>query len=134
MSVAQDIIIPAKGKGIVKIGLAILFPPGLYARIAPMSGLVVKKLIDVVVGVVDQNYRGEVGVVLFKHSDTDFQVKQDGRIAQLILEKIEAPIVQEVQDLSSTKRGTSGLGSIGMQSNSQQVQLKPASISMNVDS
>ena len=93
LSAAQDCVIPAKGKGIVKTGLAISFPPGLYARIAPRSGLVVKKFIDVGAGVVDQDYRGEVGVVLFNHSDVDFKVKQGDKIAQLILEKIKTPVV-----------------------------------------
>ena len=109
LSAAQDCVIPAKGKGIVKTGLAISFPPGLYARIAPRSGLAVKKFIDVGASVVDQDYRGEVGVVLFNHSDVDFQVKQGDRIAQLILEKIKTLVVQEVQDLGSTYRGSGGI-------------------------
>ena len=47
--------------------LSISFPIGLYARIAPRSGLAFKKSIDVGAGVVDSDYRGEVGVVLFNH-------------------------------------------------------------------
>ena len=66
---AQNCIIPAKGKGLVKTGLAISFPAGLYARIAPRSRLALKKFIDVGVGVVDADYRGELGVVLFNHGD-----------------------------------------------------------------
>ena len=128
-------VVPAKGKGIVKTGLAISFPPGMYARIAPRSGLAVKKLIDVGAGVIDQDYRGEVGVVLFNHGDSDFQVKQGDRIAQLILEKIETPIVQEVQELNETKRGTGGFGSTGIeQSSGQSFDSKQISVSMNVDS
>ena len=68
-------------------GLAISFPAGLYARIAPRSGLALKRFIDVGAGVVDGDYCGEVGVVLFNHGDQDFQVKMGDRIAQLILEK-----------------------------------------------
>ena len=51
---SQDCIIPAGGKGLVHTGLAISFPAGLYARIAPRSGLALKKFIDVGAGVVDQ--------------------------------------------------------------------------------
>ena len=77
---SQDCIIPAKGKGLVKTELSISFPPGLYARIAPRSGLALKRFIDVGAGVVDADYRGEVGVVLFNHGDHDFEVKMGDRI------------------------------------------------------
>ena len=55
-----------------------------------------------------------MGVVLFNHSETDFQVNQGDRIAQLTLEKIETPVVQEVQNLGSTERGSGGFGSTGL--------------------
>ena len=77
---SQDCTIPAKGKGLVKTGLAISFPTGLYARIAPRSGLALKKFIDVGASVVDSDYRREVGVILFNHGDQDFQVKIRDRI------------------------------------------------------
>ena len=99
LSSAGDITIPAHGRGIVKTGLALKVPKGTYARIAPRSGLSVKKSIDIGAGVVDEDYRGEVGVVLVNNGDQDFPVKQGDRIAQLILEKIKTPSVQEVQSL-----------------------------------
>ena len=111
---SQDCIIPAGGKGLVHTGLAISFPAGLYARIAPRSGLALKKFIDVGAGVVDHDYRGEVGVILFNHGDQDFQVKMGDRIAQLILEKIDTPPVEEVQGLGDTVRGSGGFGSTGV--------------------
>ena len=111
---SQDCTIPAGGKGLVKTGLSISFPIGLYARIAPRSGLALKKFIDVGAGVVDSDYRGEVGVVLFNHGDQDFEVKMGDRIAQLILEKIDTPPVEEVQDLDNTIRGSGGFGSTGV--------------------
>ena len=113
---SQDCTIPAGGKGLVQTGLAISFPAGLYARIAPRSGLALKRFIDVGAGAVDHDYRGEVDVVLFNHGDQDFQVKMGDRIAQLILEKIDTPPVKEVQDLDNTVRGTGGFGSTGVNS------------------
>ena len=113
---SQDCTIPAGGKGLVKTGLSISFPTGLYARIAPRSGLALKKFIDVGAGVVDSDYRGEVGVVLFNQGDQDFEVKMGDRIAQLILEKIDTPPVKEVQSLDDTVRGTGGFGSTGVKS------------------
>ena len=111
---SQNCTIPAKGKGLVQTSLTISFPAGLYARIAPSSGLALKKFIDVGAGVVDSDYRGEVGVVLFNHGDQDFEVKMGDRIAQLILEKISTPEVEEVSGLDGTVRGSGGFGSTGV--------------------
>ena len=116
MCASQNCTIPAKGKGLVKTGLSLSFPSGLYARIAPRLGLALKKFIDVGAGVVDADYRGEVGVVLFNHGDQDFEVKMGDRIAQLILEKISTPEVEEVSALEDTVRGTGGFGSTGVKS------------------
>ena len=66
---SQDCTILAGGKGLVKTGLSISFPTGLYARIAPKLGLALKKFIDVGAGIVDGDYRGEARVVLFNHGD-----------------------------------------------------------------
>ena len=111
---AEETVVPAKGKTVVKTGISIAVPDGCYGRLAPRSGLAVKKHIDVGAGVIDADYRGEIGVVLFNHSDEDFQVKQGDRIAQLILEKIDTPLVKETADLPSTVRGTQGFGSTGI--------------------
>ena len=70
---AFDCVVPARGKAVVRTGLAIAIPHGTYARIAPRSGLAVKHFVDTGAGVVDEDYRGEVGVVLFNHGDRDFQ-------------------------------------------------------------
>ena len=110
---AEETVVPAKGKTVVKTGISIAIPEGCYGRIAPRSGLAVKNFIDVGAGVIDADYRGEVGVVLFNHSDEDFKVKQGDRIAQLILEKICTPQVKETVELPSTVRGSQGFGSTG---------------------
>ena len=111
---AEDTVIPARGKGIVKTDLSIAAPPGTYARIAPRSGLAVKKFIDTGAGVVDEDYRGAVGVVLFNHGDEDFEVKKGDRVAQMILERIMTPQVVEVESLDDTTRGAGGYGSTGV--------------------
>ena len=74
ISAAYSCVFPSKGKGVVQIGLVIPLPLGVYARIAPHSGLAVKKFIDGGAGVIDSDYQGEIGVVLFNHSDVDFPV------------------------------------------------------------
>lgn len=66
---AHDTIIPAKGKALVPTDLSIALPEGTYGRVAPRSGLAVKHFLDVGAGVVDRDYRGPLGVVLFNFSD-----------------------------------------------------------------
>jgi dUTP pyrophosphatase len=86
----------------------------LFGSVAPRSGLAWKHSIDVGAGVIDADYRGPVGVILFNHSDLDFVVKAGDRIAQLIIEKIMTPDVMAVEDLDSTARGEGGFGSTGV--------------------
>lgn len=69
---AEDLIIEGHGKGVVKTDLSIAIPSGTYARVAPRSGLAVKHFIDTGAGVVDEDYRGNVGVVLFNHGPDSF--------------------------------------------------------------
>uniref|UniRef100_A0A7S1X4P8 Deoxyuridine 5'-triphosphate nucleotidohydrolase n=1 Tax=Tetraselmis chuii TaxID=63592 RepID=A0A7S1X4P8_9CHLO len=111
---AVDEVVPARGKAMIKTDISIAIPPGTYARVAPRSGLAWKNSIDTGAGVVDEDYRGPVNVILFNHSDVDFQVKIGDRVAQLILERICTPEVEEVTDLDSTVRGTGGFGSTGV--------------------
>ncbi|XP_066262534.1 deoxyuridine 5'-triphosphate nucleotidohydrolase [Euwallacea similis] len=110
---AVNVVVPARGKYLVDTGLKIELPEGCYGRIAPRSGLAVKNFIDVGAGVVDEDYRGVLKVVLFNHSDTNFEVKKGDRVAQLICEKIYYPQLEEVEELTQTQRGEGGFGSTG---------------------
>ncbi|RZC42099.1 deoxyuridine 5'-triphosphate nucleotidohydrolase [Asbolus verrucosus] len=110
---AFDCTVPARGKALVDTGLKIELPEGCYGRIAPRSGLAVKNFIDVGAGVVDEDYRGVIKVVLFNHSDSPFEIKSGDRIAQFICERIYYPDLEEVKDLTETERGEGGFGSTG---------------------
>lgn len=109
----EDSVVPARGKALVKTGLQIRVPAGCYGRVAPRSGLALKKFIDVGAGVIDADYNGEVGVVMFNFSDESFIVKTGDRIAQLILERICMADVVQVDALDDTERGSGGFGSTG---------------------
>lgn len=89
-------------------------PENYYLRIAPRSGLSLKNGIDVMAGVIDYDYRGEIKVILLNTSDNDFMISPGDKIAQAILTKINRfdQIIQ-CEQLSDTMRGVGGFGSTG---------------------
>ena len=113
LSSSEDVSITKGTRGLVSTGIAFTVPYGTYGRIAPRSGLAVKKGIQVGAGVIDRDYTGEVKVVLFNHGDEDVEIKRGDRIAQLIIEQIEMPEVKVVSELLMTERGEGGFGSTG---------------------
>lgn len=100
---AIDTVIPAKGKAVVPTDISVAIPEGHYGRVAPRSGLAHKHFIDIGAGVVDADYRGPLGVILFNFGEGDFQVKRGDRIAQLILERISTPPVEVVEVSAATE-------------------------------
>ncbi|XP_021262990.1 deoxyuridine 5'-triphosphate nucleotidohydrolase, mitochondrial isoform X3 [Numida meleagris] len=110
---AYDYVIPPMEKAVVKTDIQIALPSGCYGRVAPRSGLAAKHFIDVGAGVIDEDYRGNIGVVLFNFGKETFEVKKGDRIAQLICERIFYPELEEVQALDDTERGEGGFGSTG---------------------
>ena len=109
-------IIPPRTRRLVDTGISITAPSTrLYARIAPRSGLAVKGL-NIGPRVVDSDYRGPINVLLINNSDTPFQINTGDRMAQLILERIENPGCILVEELPSTRRGSNGFGSTGINS------------------
>lgn len=111
---SQPTTIPANGRGLVSTDISITVPVGTYGRVAPRSGLAVKKGINCGAGVIDRDYTGEVKVMLFNHSTEDFKVEKGDRVAQLVLERIvddaEVVIVEKLED---STRGEGGFGSTG---------------------
>ncbi|XP_078474947.1 deoxyuridine 5'-triphosphate nucleotidohydrolase, mitochondrial [Lampetra planeri] len=110
---AYDYEIPPMDRLVVQTDIQIALPEGCYGRIAPRSGLAAKHGIDVGAGVIDEDYRGNVGVVLFNFGKKPFVVKRGDRIAQLICEKIFYPQLEECTSLENTERGSGGFGSTG---------------------
>lgn len=96
---------------LVDTQITMAIPEGLYRQIAPRSGLAVKHGIDVGAGVIDSDYRGTIQVLLFNFGREDFLIRKGDRIAQLIIEKIASPVIQDVNDLEETTRGEKGFGS-----------------------
>jgi dUTP pyrophosphatase len=93
--------------------LQIAVPRGTYGRIASRSGLAAIFGISVGGGVIDADYRGNVRVILFNHSDVDYLACKGDRVAQLICEKINTADVVLCTTLDNTARGAAGFGSTG---------------------
>lgn len=112
-----DYEIPPHGKELIYTEIEVALPEGTYGRIAPRFSLAWKFHIDVGAGVINSDYRGEIGIVLFNHSNTAFKIQKGDRVAQLILERIEnEEELKIVDDLKSTERGENGFGSTGSKS------------------
>ncbi|CUM67846.1 uncharacterized protein PRCAT00005555001 [Priceomyces carsonii] len=112
---SEEGVIPAHGQGLIATDISIIVPIGTYGRVAPRSGLAVKHGISTGAGVIDADYRGEVKIVLFNHSEKDFNISKGDRIAQLVLERIVNAEIQEItaDELQQTERGEGGFGSTG---------------------
>lgn len=120
-AIESHVLKPGERK-IFKTGIALAIPEGTYGRIAPRSGLAVKHGIDVLAGVIDADYRGELLVALVNHGDKDvtLPIIKDGKetaIAQIIFEKYSDYTFTETDNLDETDRGTGGFGSTDAQKN-----------------
>ena len=107
---SKPCLIKARDKNIVNTDIQIAMPHGTYGRIAPRSGLAINYHIDVAGGVIDEDYRGEIKVIIFNHSCVDFEIKRGQRIAQLVCERIYYPKLIEC-NLSTTLHNINGFGS-----------------------
>lgn len=110
-----EIVVPARGRALVKTGVRIALPDGFVALVHPRSGLAAKSGITVLntPGTVDAGYRGEIMVTLFNSSDADFEVKRGDRIAQLVIQQVEIAKFIAVSELPESERGNRGFGSTG---------------------
>ena len=110
-----DLIIKAGDVQIVPTGIALGLPRGTEAQIRPRSGLAAKNSITVLnsPGTIDADYRGELKVILINHGKSDLTITRGMRIAQMVIAKYEHVILEEVDSLEETNRGTSGFGSTG---------------------
>ena len=126
----QYITIEPFQRKLVSTGISVEIPQGFYGRIAPRSGLACKNGIDVMAGVIDSGYRGEIKVLLINFnfegynlkpttseamfgSANKLDIKPGDRIAQLIIEKCHQTKWNEMKTLNNSKRGQDGFGSSG---------------------
>ena len=111
---AEEIVVPRLGRKLIKTNVSMAIPMNHYGRIAPRSGLAYKNGIDVLAGVIDSDYRGDIGVILYNtDNNLDFAVKTGDKIAQIIIESCSTINFVKTENLPATKRGEGGYGHTG---------------------
>ncbi|MCE2566224.1 dUTP diphosphatase [Komagataeibacter sp. FNDCF1] len=114
-AVTEAMTVPPGGRALVPTGLCVALPRGFEMQVRPRSGLALRHGITLpnAPGTIDEDYRGEIGVIILNTSDTPFVVERGMRIAQAVL----APVVRgawvEYAELEETARGAGGFGSTG---------------------
>src|SRR5210317_1155580 len=101
---------------LIPTGITIELPDGCEAQIRPRSGLAYKYGVTVLnsPGTIDNDYRGEIKIILINHRHEDFNVKNGDRIAQMIISKYEKVKIEEIEFLTETSRNDGGFGSTGV--------------------
>ena len=111
-----DIIIEPKSFTLISTGISLELPKGFEAQVRSRSGLALKNGIFVLnsPGTIDNDYRGEISVILANFSNIPFTVSSGMRIAQVVIAEYHQLILQEIDILSQTQRGDGGFGSTGV--------------------
>ena len=114
-SIDNPIKIAPNSLELIPTGLSIAIPEDLEIQIRPRSGLAVKSSVSVLntPGTIDSDYRGELKIIIFNHSNHDFVVNNNDRIAQMVLTPIAKMKLEEANELPRTLRGEGGFGSTG---------------------
>lgn len=108
-----DATIYAQQRMTVNTGIALEIPDNMAGLIWPRSGLSVKQGIDVLAGVVDAGYRGEIMVCLLNTGDKTVRINRGDRIAQIIFQEVPLVTMNVQETLGSSQRGDKGFGSSG---------------------
>jgi dUTP pyrophosphatase len=114
VTAVEDIVIPARGSAIAPVGLKLgHLPPGFWIRIESRSGLQFKHNVSAFNGIIDNQYRGDMGVKLINNSDVDYRVQKGDRIAQLVLYPLITTEPKFADEVTDSERGEKGFGSSG---------------------
>lgn len=113
LSSVENTIIAPQSRKTVKTGVSLEMPDTMAGLIWPRSGLSVKSGIDVLAGVIDAGYRGEIMVCLYNTSKEVVEIKYGDRIAQIIFQEVPVVTMEVHSTLGSSQRGEKGFGSSG---------------------
>ena len=110
----EDVIIPPKSSVEVKTGLQLAYiTEGYWFRIEPRSGLGFKNSLQPHLGIIDQPYRGNLGVKMYNFSEVNYTFKKGDRCAQLVVYPLIQPKISWTDEIEETQRGSNGFGSTG---------------------
>lgn len=114
-AVTEPLTIPPGGRVLVPTGLRIALPPGYELQVRPRSGLALRHgiVLPNSPGTVDEDYRGELQVIVMNAGDAPFSVERGMRIAQAIVAPVVRVAWREVDLIDETARGSGGFGSTG---------------------
>lgn len=117
-AVDVPVTIAPGGRALVPTGLTIALPPGYELQIRPRSGLALRHGITLpnTPGTIDEDYRGEIGVIILNTGADPFVIERGARIAQAVLAPVSRAVWREVGTLGETERSDGGFGSTGTKS------------------
>jgi len=110
---AENTTIAPGERKVVKTGIKMAIPFGYVGLVWDKSGLAAKKGVKTMAGVIDAGYRGEVGIVMHNLGKEEFIIEKNMKIAQMLIQPIHSPDIEEVEELDDTQRGEGGFGSTG---------------------
>jgi dUTP pyrophosphatase len=114
-AIADPVTVAPGGRALIPTGLTIALPPGYELQVRPRSGLALRHGITLpnTPGTIDEDYRGEIGVILLNTGTEPFVVERGSRIAQAVVAPVSRAEWQEVDALDITARAAGGFGSTG---------------------
>ncbi len=114
-AVAEPVTVPPGGRALIPTGLRVALPPGHELQVRPRSGLALRHgvVLPNSPGTIDEDYRGELSVIVLNAGAEPFTVERGMRIAQAVLAPVARAAWREVAALPETARGTGGFGSTG---------------------
>lgn len=108
-----ETLVQACQRALLHTGISVELPQGYGAFVMGRSGNTIKRGLLVALGLIDSDYRGEIGVMAFNTTDKKMIIQQGDRIAQLVIMPTPQIVLEEVDELSDTQRGNDGFGSTG---------------------
>ena len=115
-AVDGEIVLESGERKLIPTGFKMALPEGYEAQVRPRSGLALKNGISVLntPGTIDEDSRGEVGVILINLGSEAFIIKRGDRVAQMVIKKVEQANIEVVESLSETHRSSGGFGHTGV--------------------